>query len=133
MMTTRSNRIRRPRVIVVIAVLMIVFGIAEVATGLDHNFFGITTTQGAASARIGVTLGLLYFAAGALILTMRRWAARVAIGCLTVDVVGRLAMVATGLYPTGSVKQVFAIVAGTALAAFFAFYVWHKRDSFQRP
>jgi hypothetical protein len=133
MMTTRSNRIRRPRVIVVIAVLMIVFGIAEVATGLDHNFFGVTTTQGAASARIGVTLGLLYFAAGVLTLTMRRWAARVAIGCLTADVVGRLAMVATGLYPTSSVKQVFAIVAGTALAALFAFYIWHKRDSFQRP
>jgi len=133
MMTTRSNRIRRPRVIVVIAVLMIVFGIAEVATGLDHNFFGVTTTQGAASARIGVTLGLLYFAAGVLTLTMRRWAARVAIGCLTADVVGRLAMVATGLYPTSSVKQVFAIVVGTALAALFAFCVWHKRDSFQRP
>jgi len=80
-----------------------------------------------------VTLGLLYFAAGVLTLTMRRWAARAAIGCLAVDVVGRLAMVGTGLYPASSVKQVFAIVAGTALAALFAFYIWHKRDSFQRP
>ena len=79
-MTTRSNQIRRPRAIVVTAVLMIVFGIAEVVTGLTHNFFRVTTTQGSASARIGVTLGLLYFAAGVLNLTMRRWAARVAIG-----------------------------------------------------
>ncbi len=131
MITARSNRIRRPRVIVVIAVLMIVFGLTEVATGLDHNFFGVTTAQGSASARIGVTLGLLYFAAGVLSLTMRGWAARAAICCLTVDVVGRLAMVATGLYPTDSVKQVFAIVAGTALAAVFAFCIWRRRDSFQ--
>jgi len=49
-MTTRSNQIRRPRAIVVTAVLMIVFGIAEVVTGLTHNFFGVTTTQGSASA-----------------------------------------------------------------------------------
>jgi hypothetical protein len=34
-----------------------------------------------------------------------------------------LAMVFTGLYPTGSVKQVFAIVVGTALAALFALYM----------
>jgi hypothetical protein len=132
-MTTRSNRIPRPRVITVIAVLMIVFGIAEVVTGLNHNFFGVTTTQGSASARIGVTLGLLYFAAGVLTLTMRRWAAWLAIGCLVVDVIGRLAMVVTGLYPTSSVKQVLAIVVGTALATLFALYIWHKRDSFQRP
>ena len=132
-MTTRLNRIPRPRVITVIAVLMIVFGIAEVVTGLNHNFFGVTTTQGSASARIGVTLGLLYFAAGVLTLTMRRWAAWLAIGCLVVDVISRLAMVVTGLYPTGSVKQVLAIVVGTALAAVFALYIWHKRDSFQRP
>jgi len=116
-----------------IAVLMIVFGIAEVVTGLDHNFFGVTTTQGSASARIGVTLALLYFAAGVLTLTMRRWAAWLAIGCLVVDVIGRLAMVVTGLYPTGSLKQVLAIVVGTALAVLFALYIWHKRDSFQRP
>jgi hypothetical protein len=32
-------------------------------------------------------------------------------------------MVFTGLYPTGSVKQVFAIVVGTALAALFALYM----------
>ncbi len=132
-MTTRSNRIPRPRVITVIAVLMIVFGIAEVVTGLNHNFFGVTTTQGSASARIGVTLGLLYFAAGVLTSTMRRWAAWLAIGCLVVDVIGRLAMVVTGLYPTSSVKQVLAIVVGTALAGLFALYIWHKRDSFQRP
>ena len=131
-MTSRPNRIQRPRVLIVIAALMIVFGIAEVATGLDHDFFGLTTTEGSASARIGVTLGLLYFAAGVLTLTMRRWAAWLAIGCLVVDVVGRVVMVFTGLYPTSSVKQVFAIVVGTALAAFFALYVWHSRDSFQR-
>ncbi len=112
---------------------MIVFGIAEVVTGLNHNFFGVTTTQGSASARIGVTLGLLYFAAGVLTSTMRRWAAWLAIGCLVVDVIGRLAMVVTGLYPTSSVKQVLAIVVGTALAGLFALYIWHKRDSFQRP
>ena len=46
-----------------------------------------------------VTLGLLYFAAGVLTLTMKRCAARVAIARLAVDVIGRLVMVDTGLYP----------------------------------
>jgi hypothetical protein len=36
----------RPRGIIVVALLMIVFGCAEVVTALTHNFFGLHITPG---------------------------------------------------------------------------------------
>ena len=53
--------------------------------------------------------------AGLLVLTVRRWAAAVAIVLLIADVAGRIALTATGLYPTGSLLNTVAIIAGTAL------------------
>jgi hypothetical protein len=57
---------------------------------------------------------------------MKRWSAVVAVICLCAVVAGRIIMVATGLYPFGSFLQIFAIVAGTAIASFFAVYVTLK-------
>src|ERR1039458_7300261 len=109
----------RPWGIIVVAYLMILFGLAEVVTGFTHQFFGVTTARGAASAYAGASLGALYAAAGVLVLTMRKWAVALAIGCLTADVVGRVAMVLTGLYPAASSAQTFAIVIGTAIVIAF--------------
>ena len=53
--------------------------------------------------------------AGLLVLTVRRWAAAVAIVLLIAAVAGRIALIATGLYPTGSLLNTVAIIAGTAL------------------
>ena len=61
------------------------------------------------------TIGIFYALAGLLVLTVRRWAAAVAIVLLIADVAGRIALIATGLYPTGSLLNTVAIIAGTAL------------------
>jgi len=71
---------------------MILFGLAEVATGFTHQFFGVMTANGATSAYAGALIGVLYAAAGLLVLIMRKWAATLAIVCLAADVVGRVAM-----------------------------------------
>ena len=113
----------RPVGITIVAVLMILFGLAEVITGFRHEFFGLTTAQVLISTILGAALGLFYFVGGLLILTHKRWAAITAIALLCGDVFGRIAMVVTGLYPLSSFMQTFAILVGTAIAAFFAVYI----------
>ena len=109
---------------------MITFGLAEVTTGLTHNFFGISTAKVTTSAYSGAAIGVLYAVAGMLILTMKRRAAGLAIVLLIVEIIGRIAMVATGLYPVDSFKQTMAIIFGTSIVAVFAVYIRLKWSSF---
>jgi len=120
-----------PLGLIIVAALMIVFGLAEVATGFTHQFFGLTTAQVDTSTYLGIALGLFYLAGGILVLTRKRWAAIIAIVLLAGDVAGRIAMVVFGLYPVDSFRQTFGIVVGTAIAAFFAVYIGLKLKSFQ--
>jgi hypothetical protein len=53
-----------------------------------------------------------------------------AIILLSLDVAGRIALVATGLYPFHHFKQAFSIVAGTTIAAGFAIYIGFKLRTF---
>ncbi len=125
-----SPQKRLPLGIILVAVLMIVFGLAELVTSFTHSFFGLTTSQATLSTVIGALLGACYLAAGVLLFRRKPWAVTSAIVLLCVDVVGRIAMVVTRLYPLGSFRQSFAIVVGTALAAFFAIYISLRRRSF---
>jgi hypothetical protein len=120
----------RPLGIVVVAVLMIAFGLAEMTTGRTHNFFGVSTAKVTASAYAGAAIGALYAAAGLLILSMKRWAAALAIVFLIVDIIGRIAMVVTDLYPVDSFKQISAIILGTSIVAGFVVYIRLKWSSF---
>ncbi len=120
----------RPLGLTIVAALMILFGLAEVVTGFRHEFFGLTTAQVLISTVLGAALGLFCFVGGLLVLTMKRWAAVIAIILLCGDVIGRIAMVVTGLYPLSSFMQTFAIVVGTAIAAFFAIYIGLKLKDF---
>ncbi len=132
MAASSSSRLTQiPRSLLVIAVLMVLFGLAEIVTSFTHSFFGLTTSQVLFSTVLGVILGACYLASGLLLFTGSRWAATVAIFLLCVDVIGRIAMVLTGLYPLGSFRQGFAIVVGTALAACFAAYIAVRRKSFR--
>ena len=120
----------RPRGIVIVALLMIVFGMAEVVTGFTHNFFGLSTAKVTTSAYVGAAIGVLYALAGLLILPMKRWAAPLAIVFLIADIIGRIAMVVTDLYPVDSFKQTLAIIMGTSIVAIFAIYISLKWSSF---
>jgi hypothetical protein len=121
----------RPRVIIIVALLMILFGLAELTTSFTHRFFGLSTAQVATSTYLGATIGTLYAAAGLLVLSMKRQAAAVAIVFLIADVVGRIGMVVTGLYPVDSAKQIAAIILGTSLVALFAVYIGSKWSTFR--
>ena len=121
-----------PTGIKIAAVLMIIFGFAEIVTGFRHEFFGLTTSQATISTVIGATIGAFYFASGFLVLTKKRKLAILAIVLLIADAIGRISMVATGLYPIGYGLQTFAIITGTSIVVFFAIYIGLKLKYFVR-
>ena len=102
---------------------MILFGLAEVATGFSHHFLGLHTTEGRSASYAAAAIGLLYAIAGLLVLTMRRAALAAALVLLGIVVAGRVAMVVTGLYPMDSLQQSVGIVMGTSIAIAFAAYI----------
>ena len=122
----------RPLGILIVAILMILFGLAEVAAGFTNNFIGqVSTSTASLSTILGVTLGAFYFLAGLLLLTMRRTAAYITIVLLCGDVLDRVGMALAGLYPVDSFKQTFAILVGTAIAIFFAIYIAVRMKAFK--
>ena len=110
---------------------MILFGAAEVMTGFTHEFFGISTALGMISTFLASGIGTLYAVAGLLVLTMQKWAAALALGCLVFVVVGRAALVVTGLFPLDSFEQTFSITVGTGTAAFFGIYIGSQWRAFR--
>ncbi len=126
-----STKRALPPGIVVIAVLMVLFGLAEVITSFTHSFFGLSTSQTVLSTLLGAALGICYLVGGLVLFVGRRWAAVLAISLLSVNVAGRIVMVLGGLYPLDSFRQAFGIIVGTLLAAFFAVYIALKRRSFR--
>jgi hypothetical protein len=121
----------RPWGIIIVACLMILFGLAEAVTAFTHHFFGITTASVNIFTYSSVAIGMCYVAAGFLILTMKKWAATLAIVLLCVDIGGRVALTVTGLYPTNSFENTFAIIAGTVIAALFVTSIGWKWKSFR--
>lgn len=121
----------RPLGIVIAAVFTILAGLAEVVTGFTHNFFGITTSSASIFTYSSAVIGLFYIAAGLLILTMKKWAAALAIVLLGADIVGRVVFVLTGLYPTASFKNTLSIIAGTVIVAIVAVYIGLRWKSFR--
>jgi small-conductance mechanosensitive channel len=126
-----ANKVKRPLGIVIVAILMILFGLAEVVTSFTHNFFGISTSSISLFTYSAAAIGLFYVIAGLLSLTMKKWAAMLAIVFLIADIVGRIALVAAGLYPLNSTEQIFAIIVGTVIAVIFAIYIGLKLKSFR--
>jgi hypothetical protein len=121
----------RPFGIIVAAAFTVIAGLAEVVTGFTHNFFGIITSSVTIFTYSSAAIGLFYLAAGLLILTMRRWAAVLALVLLGADIVGRLVLVFTGLYPTSSLKNTLSVIAGTLIVALVALYIGWKWKSFR--
>jgi len=122
--------VQRSRGILVVSVLMLVFGFAEVVTAFRHAFFGLSTVATAGSTLLGAAIGVLYMAGGALVLSTRRTALIAALLCLGLDVIGRLAMVALGFFPTDTLLQTVGSAVGTLIAVGFGAYLWNQRSRY---
>jgi hypothetical protein len=113
-----------PTDIVIIAVLMVVFGLAEIVTGFTHSFLGLLSTVSAVASTFGgVGIGAFYAIGGFFLLTTKKWVVIVAEICLIFVIVGRISLVAFGYYPLNSFLQTFSIIIGTTIAIFFAIYI----------
>jgi hypothetical protein len=104
--------------------------LAEVVTGLSHQFFGITMSNVPLFTVAGVGIGLSYLASGVLVLTMKKWAASISLVLLSIDIAGRILLAVTGLYPTDTARNTFSLIAGTMIVAFVAAYIGWKWTSF---
>jgi hypothetical protein len=105
---------------------MILFGVAEVITGLflGHRI-GVSPANSTFFAYEGPAIDALYVIGGFLLLTGKKWAAGIAEVCLAADVVGRAHLVLTGVYPFVGLAAV-AVVIGTAIAICFGIYIGWK-------
>jgi hypothetical protein len=130
-MVKQENRRTRPYGILVVSILMILFGFAEIATSFILQFFGISTSQANIFTYSAAAIGAFYVAAGLLVLTMKKWAAALAIVLLIADIVGRIGLVVTGFYPTDTFENTFGIIVGTVVVALFAIYIGWKWKSFR--
>ena len=130
-MTTQEKKQPRQKGIIIASALMVIFGVAEIYAGFSHSFFGISTSQSILFTVSGVVIGAFYLVAGLLTLTMKRWGAVLAIILLVADILGRISLVITGLYPIDTLENTFSIVAGTIIAAVFALYIGLKWGSFR--
>ncbi len=126
MIMNMTNKVKIPHGILIVSILMILFGFAEIVTGFTHNFLGITTSQINLFTYSAALIGAFYIVAGLLILTMKKWAAALAILLLCADIIGRVSLVAAGLYPLNSFEQVIGIIGGTGIAIIFAIYIGLK-------
>jgi len=129
--TGRTHTRQFPKRLVVAAFLMVVFGLAEIVTSFTHRFFGLPTDQLTMSTVVGATIGTFYFLSGFLVLSKKKIAATIAIVLLIADALGRISMVITGLYPIDSGVQIVAIITGTSIVIFFAFYIGLQRRYFK--
>lgn len=130
-MTIETNGLIRPRGIVVAAALMIVFGIAEVATGFTGHFLGgISVTTSTEYTIAAAATGSCYSLAGIFILTMRKWGATLGIVFLFAELLGRIYLVSTGLYPLSGTDE-GAFIAGSIIAILFALYIGLKWKVFR--
>jgi hypothetical protein len=124
---------RRPRNLAVVAVLMIVFGLAEVLTGFNVGWFARTfeIPRSPAFTYVGAAVGALYVLSGLLVLAMKRWAAALAIVFLGAVVAGRIFLVLTGAYPFDSFLPAISVVIGTAIVVIFGVYVGWRWNFFR--
>lgn len=122
-MREETNGVTRPRGIMIAAVLMIVFGFAEMATSFAGHFLGGISVPTSTQYTIAATAtGACYSLAGMFILTLRKWGATLGIVFLSAELLGRIYLVATGLYPFSGIDE-GAIIAGSIIAVLFALYV----------
>ena len=122
-------RARPSGLYIVIGTLAILFGVAEVVTGLRQRFFVLHGSASLGFSVGGVVLGLAYMASGVLVLVHTRRSLMVASALLAFDVVGRVGLVVSGVYPLDDIAQVEGIAAGTAIAAVFMLVVFGRARS----
>lgn len=122
MANVMTRATRRPRDVIVVAVLLIVFGLGEIWVGMFGNFLGILSQAIPPSAATAI-VGAFYSLGGvALLVTRRRWGAILSLIFIGAEVLGRAYLVATGVAPSHG-ADFYKIVIGAIIAIGFMSYI----------
>ncbi len=113
---------RRPRGVLVVAVIVIVFGLGEVWVGWSGNYLGILSTRMPTSAATAI-VGLLYILGGVALLITRRTSGTVlSLIFIGAEVLGRVYLVHVGVAPQRG-ADLCKIVLGGIFAVGFMLYI----------
>jgi hypothetical protein len=97
-------------------------------TGFTRNLLGITTCKINIFTYASAVVGAFFAMAGVLVRTRRNRAAMMAVALRGADIVGRIGLVVTGLYPAVSIKNTLAIAVGTLTVAISRYTSWGAGD-----
>jgi hypothetical protein len=114
---------QKPRDILIICSLLIIFGVAEIYAAFSHNFFGISTSKESIAEYSSALIGSFYVVAGLSLIPATRRGAILAVSFLILDVIGRLVLVVSGYYLMNSLENSAGMAVGTLIAVIFAIYV----------
>ena len=129
--TAGTQRAIRPKGIVVAGLLMVIFGIAEVATGFTGRFFGgISVTTSTEYTVAAAASGACYSLAGLSVLTMRKLGAGLSILFICAELLGRIYLVSAGLYPLSGIDE-SSFIAGSIIALIFILFIGLRWKSFR--
>lgn len=130
-LTSGTQRATRPKGIMVAGALMVIFGIAEVATGFTGRFLGgISVATSTDYTVTAVATGACYSAAGLSVLTMKRLGAGLGIMFLCAELLGRIYLVSAGLYPLSGIDK-SSFIAGSIIALIFILFIISRWKSFR--
>ena len=122
MANVMTNVVRRPKDVIVVAVLLIVFGLGEIWVGMFGNFLGILSQSIRPSPATAI-VGAFYSLGGVALLTTRRqWGTILSLIFIGAEVLGRAYLVATGVAPSHG-ADFYKIVIGAIIAVCFMSYI----------
>jgi uncharacterized membrane protein len=122
-MTSASIKLpRRPRDILVLAVILIIFGLGEIWVGFFGNYLGILSKSIPPSVSTAI-VGFFYCLGGLMLLITRRpWGTTLSLIFIGCEVLGRAYLVAIGVAPARG-PDLVKIVIGGLIAVGFMVYI----------
>jgi|SRR5208282_2817824 len=122
----------RPTGITIAAVYAIIAGMGEVIVGFSGNYLGILSIPLTPAAAYPAAIsGVFYILGGlSLFITRKKWGAVLSIIFISAEILGRVYLVAAGLFPINR-SNVFDIIVGAAIAVTVIFYIGWKWKSFE--
>jgi hypothetical protein len=117
---------RRPKGVIVVAILVIVFGLGEIWVGLFGNYLGILSKSMHPSVATGI-VGAFYSLAGvALLITRRAWGTFLSLFFIGAEVLGRVYLVAIGVAPSHGADLCKIVIGGIIAIGFMAYIGLHS-------
>jgi len=115
---------RRPADILILAVILIIFGLGEVWVGAFGNYLGILARSIPPSAATAI-VGAFYCIAGLMLLVTRRaWGTILSLVFIGCEALGRVYLVAIGIAPSHGPDLTKIVIGGLIAIGFMVYLGW---------